>query len=186
MKIGFIGPGGTGKTTTMDLLQDLLFLERIPSVVRPILLRHHLDEESMSRLSSEDRWKIQNEMFEARMELELSLGSRHTMTDRTLLDHAAYCFYYSANVIPDEIASRMLLDVRKVLETYDKLFYFPLGLFIPPNDGVRKQQYAYQMTIDFIMRGILRRVALGQYVVPAGSPEERASWVRKCVMNLDT
>lgn len=190
MKVGFIGAGGTGKTTTMRLLSDMKF-EQAQSVARSVLTKHNATEETMSRMAPEERWIIQKEMFEKRVELEDELehqSSRYVpfkvITDRTILDHATYCFYYSANVISDSTAYAMELEVRRIMEKYNKLFYFPLGYFDPPDDGVRKQMYAYRAVIDSIMRGFLRRLALGQYVVPAGTPEQRAEWVRARIKNM--
>lgn len=182
MRVGFIGAGGTGKTTTMKLLSDL-GLEEVISVVRPTMSRLGETEETMARKSPEERWFIQNEIFRARLTLEERIrNKRDIITDRTLLDHATYCFYYCANVIQDAAAENMNIAVRECLESYDQLFYFPVGLFKTKNDGFcRYESFAYQLTIDSIMRGFLRRLSLGQFNVPMGTPEERAAWVRRRV-----
>ena len=63
MRVGFIGAGGSGKTTVLNELETSGYLkdsglERVDFVVRPIMEGLGLDKVKMAKLSEKTRWRV--------------------------------------------------------------------------------------------------------------------------------
>ena len=178
MKIGFIGTGGTGKTTTVNLLTDLtetLNLPYVKSTPRGVFQEFGIVETDQAKLSLDMVWKIQRRMFDLKLEMDRQYPNG--IFDRTSIDHLAYCYYRAAGAMPDDVAENMEKSVVENMAQYDLVCYFPMLPF-DGNDGLRETGYAYRATIDAIMLGLLHKFAIPYHIVAPGTPEERASQVR--------
>jgi len=178
MKIGFIGVGGTGKTTTIRQLGDL-GLPVLESVSRAVFKEWGWKEEDQRSAPPEMVWKFQKTIFDRKLLQEA--GVEHFLSDRTLLDHLTYCFLRAGRAVPEGAAREMLDLTRNNLTTYDFLFFFPNGLFDPGDDGMRDRDYVYGVLADATMRGLLNRFGQSCLTVPMGTVEERADFIRNIV-----
>lgn len=180
MKVGFVGTGGTGKTTTVLLLEDL-GLPYIKSTPRSVFTELGIVEVDQNKMTPEECWKVQQSMFGRKRVLDEQ--HPHGLFDRTLIDHLAYCYYRAADVISDNDAELMEHLVRKSIALYDLVCYFPILPF-NGNDGLRQQGLAYRAAIDALMLGFLHKFQVPYVWVGPGTPEERAEQVRKVITNL--
>ena len=124
MKLGFMGSGATGKTTTAKIIAPYLGLEYQSSVPRIVFERRGLNEAKQRNMSRFDRWSLQKEIFEEKLKQDAEVLTG--VFDRTLLDHLAYCLYRCSDTVPDNIYSSYLELVRENVTKYDYLFYFPI------------------------------------------------------------
>jgi predicted ATPase len=178
MKIGFIGTGGTGKTSTIKQLGDL-GLPLLESVSRAVFKEWGWKEEDQRNATPELVWKFQKTIFDRKLLQEE--GLEHFFSDRTLLDHLTYCFLRAGRGVAERAAREMLVLTKNNLATYDFLFFFPNGLFDPGDDGMREQDYVYGVLADATMQGLLNRFGQSYLTVPMGTVEERADFIRNCV-----
>jgi len=178
MKIGFIGTGGTGKTSTIKQLGDL-GLPVLESVSRAVFKEWGWKEEDQREATPEQVWKFQKTIFDRKLLQEEGLDD--FLSDRTLLDHLTYCFLRAGRGVAERAGKEMLALTKNNLTTYDFLFFFPNGLFDPGDDGMREQDYVYGVLADATMRGLLNRFGQSYLTVPKGTVEERADFIRNCV-----
>lgn len=178
MKIGFIGTGGTGKTSTIQQLGDL-GLPLLESVSRAVFKEWGWKEEDQRKATPEQVWQFQKTIFDRKLLQEK--GLENFLSDRTLLDHLTYCFLRAGRGVAEPAAREMLALTKNNLTTYDFLFFFPNGLFDPGDDGMREQDYVYGVLADATMRGLLNRFGQSYLTVPMGTVDERADFIRNCV-----
>lgn len=173
LRIGFCGAGGTGKTTTVELMQKLgLQVPVLKSASRTVYEREDLTEEIVGKMSLEEAWALQFRIFQEKVEMD---KAPQFIADRTLLDHYAYCLLYCNKIMTNEEWEDFEGMVKDHMSrSYSHIFYFPFGLFDPPDDGVRNFRKAWQVTIDAILRGYLSKWNLFYATVPKLEPEARA------------
>ncbi|MDE1971191.1 MAG: AAA family ATPase [Patescibacteria group bacterium] len=195
-RIGFIGAGGTGKTSVLELLKPFLEEQNIkvrPSVVRGVLKDLNLTEKDLSSLSLEQGEEVQRHLFFAKEAQDRAavLSGENFITDRTLLDHYVYWLYRGGKAIRKENLENFLLGVSESLSTYSKLFYFPVyATWEPPDDGFREEGYIYRKTIDFLMSGVAGTIVTRNYklaakisTVPDTPPSQRKVWMEGILRN---
>lgn len=179
MRIGFTGAGGTGKSTTLAIVVRMLeaFGMGVPvlgSVTRSVFQRRGLTEADQESMSPEDRLNLQMEIFSERRAAEKAIGGAF-ISDRTLVDHFAYCLFRNYAVIGDVDHTALLDEAVESAASYDALFYFPIS-FTPPADGLRQAGVAYNYCIDAIISKVIDGVD-GVMRVPDGTPLQRATAV---------
>ena len=81
MLVGFLGVGGTGKSTTLSLMGDL-GLPRLESVARWVFAKHRLTEKDLLEQPVEKCLKVQREIFEAKLKADDTF--HHGITERIL------------------------------------------------------------------------------------------------------
>jgi hypothetical protein len=169
LKIGFIGAGGTGKSTLAAKL-DIPF---VPSVMRSVLAEHSVVEKSFDDIESTAQrktiWEIQKAGFDRKVQQDLS---PHGVFDRTLLDHYGYCLLHAAAAIPNSVAMSMEQLVRINLKHYDHIFYVPLPAWIPVPDGVRIDRLSHRYATDALFLGLLERTGVPYWTVDNSLPAE--------------
>lgn len=183
MRIGFVGAGATGKSTSLNLLPDL-GLEKVRSVVRSVFQEEGLKEADQLTMTGDERWKLQKKIFDRKIEQDFRNKETAFIAERTLLDHMFYCFFRAAEVIDDNVSRTMELLTKENLEQYDLLLYFPSGLFAVEDDGMRQNGLAYQSIQDAAMRGYLHKYGIPYVEVPIGSPADRAAFILAQIMKL--
>jgi len=157
LKIGFMGAGGTGKTTTAKVVSETLNVPTIKSASRAVYEQDNLSEEKCMALDNVGKYELQFRIFG--MKTELDKQTFAFVADRTLLDHWAYCLMYCGSFIPNDEYTQFEENVRvHMRSTYTHLFYFPFGYWFPEKgDGVRQDHYSWQSAIDAIILGYIHR-----------------------------
>lgn len=178
-RIGFTGTGGTGKSTVLNLIKDdaetELGTKLLPSVARKVFAEFDANESDQDSWSPHKKLDLQLAIIRARMDAESETGS--FISDRTMIDHFAYTVFRCYDSVSDEVFDSLMKDVKDNLANYDFVFYFPIH-FVPPSDGMRQDGEAYRYAIDSIIRAALTDLGVSYLTVPAGTPEERAEYVR--------
>jgi len=180
MRVGFCGAGDTGKTTTAVLVADELGIPFLPSISRAVFADLGLTEADQVDMSDEDRWGLQCKILSAKRKQD----SMHEpgVLDRTLLDHAAYCLYRCSGIISRDEYGRLIDEVGDNLRHhYDRVFYFPAGVYPPVDDGFRQGGLAYQTAIDCLIRGMLSRFDLPHVIVEPVLLDERVAFIHDIV-----
>lgn len=182
VRLGFCGAGGTGKTTTAKDAEKLLKLPFNKSASRIVYEELNLTEEKCAKLPDDEKYKLQFKIFAKKMELDQEFTY---VSDRTLLDHWAYCLMYCGAFIPNEEYLQFEQQVRIHMKTtYSHVFYFPFGYWFQKGDGVRQDHLSWQSAIDAIIAGYIKRWNLNVYEVPQiYGKEVRAQFVYNTVVS---
>jgi len=176
MRIGCIGTGGTGKTTTLRLLEPYTEFPYQPGVMRGVFKEQNVPAEAnQHKMSAIDRWRLQKAGFDKKIAQDDA--NPVGLFDRTLLDHMIYCMIWAWERITDNTCKSMLLLTRENLEAYDLLFYFPLYDWDVPDDGMRENRYASRLAWDLMARSFLADVKIGPIIMPNDTPQARAEFM---------
>jgi predicted ATPase len=177
LRIAFAGAGGTGKTTTAEDLADKLGLELIPSASRIIYDQQNLKEEIVATWDQDAKWKLQQDIFAAKLEQDDLTPA--FVSDRTALDHFAYCLMYCAAKMDNDQFTRMEAQVRKhMFGAYTHVFYFPWGHWEAESDGRRSDSKAWQSAIDNLILGHFVNWGVPAIQVPQDQgPEGRLEFI---------
>jgi predicted ATPase len=173
LKIGFIGTGGTGKTSVAEILSSLIPETFQPSIVRDVMAAFNVTDATQSSLSVDDKWAIQRALLDAKFEQDdmYEVG----LFDRTPIDHMAYTLYRCADALADEVFHELSGRVQEFIEQYDLIFYFPVYDWPAEDDGFRQQNLAYRATHDIIIRGLMEKFDLEFIEMPDAPVEERVA-----------
>lgn len=183
MRVGMIGTGATGKTTTLNLLgNNPSGFEKMGSVMRETFEEWHWKEADQLTALPEEVWRFQKTCFDRKIQKDLDWQGRNFIAERTLLDHLMYCYYRCAHLIPDSVAETMFLLTKENMQRYDLLLFFPYtSTYEIPDDGLRQPGRAYRTVTDAILRGFIRKLKLKTLEIPEGTPLERVSLVRSAI-----
>ncbi len=176
MLIGCCGAGGTGKTTTAKALAQNLGLPFIASSSRAVFERRGLKEADQWRLSATEQFDLQQEIFQAREQLEAQIEGG--VADRTLFDQVAYNLLRAGPVITEPILDDMLSRAKASLRKYQFVFYFPLVTFETSNDGMRDTAFGVRVQFDAILTWVLKEAGVFTPRVPLMRPDERVQWMK--------
>lgn len=179
VRIGFTGAGGTGKTTTLELVKEECGLPPLPSTTRAVFAAFGVErEEDQDSMTPTERRRLQDAVFAARLAKESEMPS--FVSDRTLLDNYAYSLVRCSSTYTDDDVERIEGIVGKNLERYDALFYFPIT-FKPPKDGMRQGGMALGRLIDSVVKDFLSRKEIFYVEVPSGEPSVRSAFVLRAI-----
>lgn len=181
MRIGFIGAGGTGKTTTAQLLENFIPEQLFPGVARTVFKELGYTEADQRHMSKHDKWRLQKKIFDAKIQQDHD--NPDGLFDRTLVDHIAYCLFRCDDAINDTTIKSMLIVTAENMAKYDQLFYFPVYDWVPDADQLRETNLSYRMAIDFMVQGIIRNLGIPYFRVPNGAPDQRAQAVLKVIQD---
>lgn len=163
MKIGFVGPGATGKSVLLHHLVENKIIEckPLPSIVRGIFKKWNIKEGDQLGFKPEDALKLQMEIIDARVEAEREAGDCF-ISDRTLLDHFCYTIYRCNAAMTDDQYRTLWSLVQKNMETYDAVYFFPYydsARWHRINDGFRQASgLAYGRVMDALMQHGLKKL----------------------------
>jgi integrase len=177
MKLGFIGAGGTGKTTVMNLVSKQLGLPIMKSASRQVFESRRIREDDQFTMTEAQKWNLQNRIFVLKQELDAT--TEHFIADRTLLDHFCYCLYRCSKSVDKRMTDNLQTRVLDNLKKYDFLFYFPTGVFDAQPDGLRADDYAYRLMIGAIMEGLLHRYEIPCYLMQESLIHERVEGIKR-------
>lgn len=179
-RIAFMGAGGTGKTTSADEISLILELDNPRSASRIVYEQHGLTEEKVRVMTEAEKLALQTEIFDQKT---INDEAYSYVTDRTILDHYAYCLAYCGSAMPNDTFRTYEERTRTLmLSTYSHIFYFPWGYWEAPSDGVRSPVDSWQSQIDSILVGYIVRWKLPVIEVPQMDGEnERDNFILKHV-----
>lgn len=176
-KIGFVGAGATGKTTTLEVLQPLLGLPVYGSVVRGVFKERGVTEYAQNRMSENDKWLLQKAIFDAKVAQEETITG-DGLLDRTPVDHLAYCMYRCSAHIHDTQFKELMGQAERMMDTYTHIFYFPIYDWPKDeDDDFRETGLSYRWAIDRIMFGLLDTLGVEFHIMANCSPAERAQGI---------
>src|SRR5712664_1281602 len=94
MKIGFCGPGASGKSSLLDYLTEnkIVDCKKLPSVSRSVFARWGWNEEDQGIKPLSEVYLLQQDLFNERLKSEAEAGNCF-ISDRTLLDSFCYMLY---------------------------------------------------------------------------------------------
>ena len=175
-----MGAGGTGKTTSAKDIAEALDLARPESASREIYRENSLTEMHVLSLSPEEKLDLQTAIFDRKMKNDQAYSY---ITDRTILDHFAYCLAYCGGFMPDDVFEKYEEQTRTLmLSTYSHIFYFPWGYWEADDDSVRSSVRAWQSQIDSILVGYAMRWNLPIIEVPQTNGELfRSDFILGCI-----
>lgn len=154
MKIGFVGAGGTGKTTLAKLLAEKTGLPLIPSPSRKCFEKHGVKtEDDQARMTLSEKWSLQYDIFEAINESVFSHDKG--IFDRTHLDNFCYSIIQCREAISDALYKEMEQVTIKGLKSFNIVYYFPLYNWNIPSDGMRTESYAQRRIHADLVLGFL-------------------------------
>jgi len=183
MRIGISGAGSTGKTTVMRMVAEKLNMPMLPSVVRGVFARHGLNEKDQLNMLPSEAWELQHEIFEARIAAEHATPS--FISDRTLVDHMAYCLFRASGAIPDEASDVYMEIMRDSVKAYDAIFFLrPLNVITTKEDGFRQNGKGYEIAMDILMRGLYDHIRYFPCPVFSTTAEDRADEIIKVIARL--
>lgn len=156
MKIGFVGAGGTGKSTTAKLLAQQLQLQVIKSPSRDCFRKHGvLTEDAQAALTPQQRLNLQMDIFDA-----IDYQSKQDtpgVYERTHLDNLFYALLHSPELLTKDKILWMQYTAIQGLLKFDLLFRFPLYNWQIPSDGMRTTLYAQRFMMDNYIIGFLTK-----------------------------
>lgn len=179
MRIGFTGAGATGKTTTAKALASREGLTFLPSVAREVFEAFDVREADQHRMTPEECWVIQQEIFKRYSE-RISSHSAF-VSDRTPIDHLCYALYRCAPATSEEAYIELEGQAKAQLAKFDLIVYAPLGAIAPREDDFRQQGSAYRSLIDAAILGFLERWDVPYLYLPSGTVEWRVDQIVKCL-----
>jgi hypothetical protein len=172
VKIGMIGTGATGKTTTAQLVEAAIPEAYVPGVARLVFAEAGIREGQQRFMSPIDKWELQKRMFDRKMKLDVENPSG--IFDRTLMCHLAYCMFRCDDQINVATCKIMMGLAAENLRSYDLLFYFPVYDWRLKDDDLRETGFTYRMTIDTLLKGLMQEFQVVPQIVPDGDPQDRA------------
>ncbi len=180
VRIAFMGAGGTGKTTSAREIAGALNLDRPESASREIYRENSLTEIAVLALSPEHKLDLQTHIFDRKVQNDQAYSY---VTDRTILDHYAYCLAYCGGFMSDDLFEKYEEQTRSLmLSTYSHIFYFPWGYWEADGDEVRSSVRAWQSQIDSILVGYAMRWNLPVIEVPQMEGELfRSDFILSCI-----
>ncbi|WP_131539893.1 ATP/GTP-binding protein [Pedobacter nototheniae] len=161
MKIALTGAHGTGKSTLANFLKNEFTKRSIIASVTPevprLICEAVNDKEYFRRGKNSLLKQSLILLGQLITEEQNQKGVDMQICDRTLFDHWAY----SLSLFGKEISEGNYTEIYESFisqhcKTYDKVFYLPIE-FKPLDDGVRESDEKFQLEIDGLILGLLKK-----------------------------
>ena len=175
LKIGFIGTGGTGKTSVAEKLKELIPEDFRPSIVRGVMGHLGVTDAMQSSMSSAQCWAVQKALADAKFNQDDEYDTG--LFDRTPIDHLAYALYRCAGEISNPVYKALVERVQEYIDQYDVVFYFPIYEWEVADDGFRQQGLAYRATHDMLLQQLLTEMEIDAIEMPDASVDERVELI---------
>lgn len=179
MKIGFVGAGGTGKSTTAKLLAERLKLPLIESPSRGVFKKHGVTtEDAQNAMTAEQRYALQEDIFKA---IDQQASTIHEgVFERTPLDNFYYLLFRCHDSVKLENIKFMAQRTVEGLLSYHKVVYFPIYWNWPDiGDGMRTSHPAPRILCDYFVRGFLVKNNIQYLAMQDYSPDNRVDYIRR-------
>jgi nicotinamide riboside kinase len=188
---GMTGSHGTGKSSTIDFISD-----RSPTGIRVSnekLSRHVLNKMGLTleqaTATPELAMNYQERVLHAAFIQYQSICFGNTegksiIVDRTVVDIYAYTrLWAEKNGIEAEWLAEFKSDCIRDLGWYDKIFFFPTGVFPFVDDGVRAKEDT-QLVIAQYMEEFLKENFPSYHVIKSSAVDDRANEIIKIITDL--
>lgn len=177
MRIGCCGAGGTGKTTTLNLVaKELPGLTLVRSGAREVFERWGIDEKAQRDMGPRARYSLQQEI--AKLNLSRIRLNGRALFERTPLDMAAYTLWRCEEVMSKEEILDLLEETKSHLDLFELIFFFPV---IPSwediTDGLREDHLAGRMEHELLVLGLAYKFGTRVITMEEGTPEQRAAFL---------
>ena len=148
IKISFIGPQGSGKTTLMYKLAHKLKINNINVSILSEVARSCPFEINENVSDEAQFWILSNQLSQ-----EQSIKGGILLTDRSLMDPLAYGIRRNPKLF------RTLIPfVKEYMKTYDAVIYLPPNDNYLIDDGIRSVNKEFRDEIDSIMRILIEEM----------------------------
>lgn len=185
MKIGFIGTGGTGKSSTALALAKATGLPIIQSPSRECFKRHGIEtEDAQLKMSSQARLDLQSDIFRAITDQVMNI---HTgIFERTPLDNFFYLLFRCHDIAENADVQRMDTYVKNGLRRFDLICFFPLLDWAWIDDGMRTNKLAARLQMDYFLSGYIDRLTAPRVKYMAdGTIEQRVQIIQKAIKGVE-
>jgi hypothetical protein len=170
--IGFCGAGGTGKTTTAQLLSETHSVPLLPSSTRGVFKMLGLETEAdQEKLDGEGRKHLQRSIQDTFY--SSLMGYPRGVSDRTPLDHWCYMLYYCGDYMSEEEVGVFRRRTAEGLKRFAYVFYFPLVTYPTHEDGMRKNGYGYRKAYDYLMQAAILDFGVQVYTMRRGQTPQQ-------------
>jgi len=181
MRIGFVGVGGTGKTTTLQTVNEFLELPVLSSVARLVWKDFGITEKDMiDNRDYEFALRIQRAIFDKRLKAEAEMDD--FISDRTLLDTYCYMLMWCHQSMSDSVAKSLFVVTLENMKKYDEVFYFPLESFRMTDESaslnVRAPGAAQGLMLDSLIKGMLTKVFPRYFTVRGVTLSDRSDYIK--------
>lgn len=177
MKIGFIGAGGTGKTTTAKALADILGVPFMQSPSRSCFEKHGVvTEDAQNAMTSQQRLALQMDIFEA---IDQQVWNNEDgIFERTHLDNFFYLLFRCHDIVTREQIAKMGETTYLGLQTFDALFYAPIYNW-NIKDGIRTELFAPRLLCASFAKRYLEHNKFEHYDLPDSPTQDRVVFILK-------
>jgi hypothetical protein len=184
--IGFCGAGGTGKTTTMKLLHQMIGpfgYNLLPSASRGVFKQYGVEtEDQQLTMTPQQRWALQRDIQLAHAHNMVERWQEKLLGDRTQLDQYVYALQYCGSHL--SVKDMQWLDRLTIaaLQNYGAIFYFPITNWPTLNDGMRTEAPGQRRAFDLMLRSCFEQFQVNVYTVPIASPIDRVAYIMKVLL----
>lgn len=155
MRIAISGAHGVGKSTLAVLLATELQLPLIEEVARTVAGEMgYMSTQDIIAANVIDKQRFQDTVLSCQLNTEFCYGARGFVSDRSVLDIAAYMAWYK---LPEarEIKKNAIEFARN---NYDLVFYIPLDERPAEDDGFRLVDRKSQEQVDKLIAGMIAKL----------------------------
>lgn len=189
--VGLTGSHGTGKSVVSNSVKQLsptgifsnqisvprYVLEKMGMTLQQATATPELVKEYQRRILKAAHTQMCSICFNG------SAAPSSTIVDRTVVDFYAYArLWAEQNGVDAEWLAEFKSDCIRDLDWYDKIFFFPTGVFPFVDDGVRAKEDT-QLVISQYMEEFLIENFPTYHTIQSTSIEDRANEIIKIIQN---
>lgn len=185
-RIAGVGAGGSGKTTTLDLVAKKLNIPVEQVTTKQVRDKYLLNSQNeilaVGNTVPHIGIAFQEEMIRTRKDHFDFLCDGKCVTefctDRTPLDSLAYTYLQNSYWDTEEHINVLKDLVRDSADNYDYIFMFPTAVFPIENNGQRGLNREYHRMVETVIRWLAPQVGYELIDVPVFDDlEARAQWI---------
>lgn len=195
MRIGFCGPGNTGKTTLLELVNKELDLDIFTSVTRQFYKERNVkSEEDFLKSGSKKQFQMDLFNFYIKTMTGNFAVNKNFCTDRTPIDHLAYIIYNSEDLTLQEYYIYKEKAINFIINNFDVIFLFQYPMSWSKDDE-KEDSFRYltvqkNIIINDIIRSHMCDIVKKHnypilYIMPDSSVESRLKYITN-ILNINT
>lgn len=176
MRIAFTGSGGTGKSTLVEIISKELNYPIIYEYAREACTVLGLKEPK--DLSENQVDEFQKIIFEYKSNEESK--NKSFIADRTIVDGLAYHLLRFSNKEISQIKlKKYIKNMKNMMVNYDIVFFLEWGIFPIQDDKFRICRPDKQLTIHFLLKGILNDFNIPYLSLSHNNLQDRINFVKE-------
>lgn len=173
LRIALIGSHGTGKTSVVE---ELVRITKLP-IIEEIARNYDMNTSNVDKYK---HYQKQLLLEQIRTETSLILSKGNFISDRSSIDNMAYFWLKcKSNATKQEMVRYGQIAIHNSLR-YSHLFYVPIEIPLPTDDGFRFEDEAFQRDIDSKINEIISKFGVGVITI-RGTLDERVKTVLEAV-----